>query len=220
MGKAEQTKESLFKTAMAMFAKEGFEKATMRAIAAKAGVAPGASYYHYESKESFIQEYYLRSHEDHVAALAGFFEKEKNFEKRLHEVVKSKIEIAEPNKEIARALFRVAANPQSEMSPFSKTSRDLRLKSLALFEQVLEGSTSKVHEDVRELLPKYLWFYQMGVILYWIYDDSPKSKKTFELIDKTVPLIVWMNELMQSAWAAPFRKKILSALKSFEPDLN
>ena len=31
--------------------------------------------------------------------------------------------------------------------------------------------------------------YQMGVVLFWVYDDSPKQAKTIELIERTVPLV-------------------------------
>ncbi len=220
MGRAEFTKQLLFDTAMGLFAKQGFEETTMRDIAAKAGVAPGASYYYFDSKEALIQEYYAKLHVDHEKALEGYFDKEKDFEKRLHHVVRLKIELAEPNKDMARALFRVAANPQSPLSPFSGESKELRLKALAIFENVVEGSRTKFRPEIRVLLPKYLWMYQMAVILHWIYDESPGSKRTYELIDKTVPLIVWLNDSLQSAWAAPFRKKILAALKSFEPSLE
>lgn len=220
MGKAEWTKENLFQAAMQVFAKDGFEKATMRAIAAKAGVAAGAGYYYFASKESYVQEYYRRSHEVHIQSLGDFLDTEKSFEKRLHRVVTSKIEQAELYKTMARALYRVAANPESELSPFSETSKNLRLESLQLFEVVVKGSKDKFLTEVEPLIAKYLWFYQMGVILYWIYDTSKGSRKTMELIDKTVPLIVWMNEMLQSAWSAPFRKKILSVLKSFEPNLE
>jgi AcrR family transcriptional regulator len=220
MGRADFTKQLLYDTALKLFAKDGFEKTTMRAIAAKAGVAPGASYYYFSSKESLIQDYYERLHVDHEKALEGFFEKEKDFEKRLHHVVRLKIELAEPHKEMARALYRVAANPESPLSPFSVESKELRLKALKIFERILEGSNGKFHASIQPMLPKYLWMYQMAVILHWIYDTSEGSKRTYELIDKTVPLIVWFNDTLQSAWAAPFRKKIVSALKSFEPDLG
>jgi AcrR family transcriptional regulator len=192
----------------------------MRAIAAKAGVAPGASYYHFASKESLIQEYYEKLHSDHEEALQGFFDREPDFEKRLRRVVRSKIEIAEPHKNMARALYRVAANPESPLSPFSESSKELRLKAIKIFEETVAGSRGKFHRDVKPLLPKYLWMYQMAIILHWIYDTSEKSKRTYELIDKTVPLIVWFNDTLQSTWAAPFRKKIFAALKSFEPDLD
>jgi AcrR family transcriptional regulator len=220
MSKSEATKQKLFTTAMTLFAKEGFEKTTMRAIAAKANVAPGASYYYFKSKESLIQEYYQKSHLDHEVLLERFWDKDFQFESRLHTVVTSKIKLAEPHKDMARALYRVAANPESSLSPFSVESKELRLKSLKLFEDVVSGSRDKFHPEIENLLPKYLWFYQMGIILYWIYDTSKKSHKTFELIDKTIPLIVWMNNTLNSTWAAPFRKKIISTLKSFEPNLN
>ncbi len=220
MGKSSVTKENLFQAAMKLFAKDGFESTTMRAIAGQAGVAAGAGYYYFASKENYVQEYYQRSHEEHLKSLGDFLTTEKSFEKRLHRVVKSKIELAEPYKDMARALFRVAADPSSELSPFSADSRELRLESLHLFEEVVTGSKDKFLKDIESLLPKYLWFYQMGIILHWIYDTSEESKKTMELIDKTVPLIGWMNETLHSPWAAPFRKKILSTLKSFEPSLD
>ncbi len=218
--KSDLTKKKLYETALSLFAKEGFEKTTMRQIAKKANVAPGAIYYYFSSKESLIQEYYEQLHLDHERALEGFFEKEKNFEARLLKVVKSKIEIALPHHDIARALFRVAAHPESSLSPFSAPSQELRFKSVQIFHRLLEGSRTPFHKEIRGLLPRYLWLYQMGIILFWIYDDSVESKKTFEFIGKTVHLISRMNEMIQSPLATPFRKNIIQILKSFEPDLN
>ncbi|HEX4924786.1 MAG TPA: TetR family transcriptional regulator [Bdellovibrionales bacterium] len=220
MRKSELTKQSLFRTAVEMIAREGFEATTMRAVAAKAGVAPGAIYYYFESKESLIQEYYRQSHADHIKALEGFLETETSFEKRLHRVVTSKIEVALPYKNMARALFRIAGDPASRLSPFSDESRDLRLEAVKLFEEVVRGSDSKFHAELAPMLPKYLWLYMMGVILFWIYDKSESSKNTFSFIDKTVPLIASLNDTIMSPLAAPFRKKIISLLKSFEPDLG
>lgn len=220
MGRADFTRQHLFDTAMKLFAKNGFEATTMRAIAADAGVAPGASYYYFKSKESLIQAFYEKLHVDHEVGLAEFLAEEKDFAKRLHKVVRFKIELAEPNKDMARALYRVAANPESPLSPFSKESTELRLKSLAIFTQVVEESDGRFHAQIRPLLPKYLWMYQMAIILFWIYDQSKYSQRTFELIDQTVPLITWLNDSLNSAWSAPFRKKIIATLKSFEPMLG
>lgn len=217
MAKSEQTQQRLYETALQLFAKEGFEATTMRQIAKKAEVAPGAIYYYFESKESLIQHYYEKLHVDHEEALEGFFNQEKKFEKRLRRVVSSKIEMALPHKDMALALYRVAADPKSPLSPFSAESKQLRLKALKIFEDLIEDCDIEFHKDIRGLLPKYLWFYQMGVILFWIYDSSEKSQRTFEFIDKTVPLLTWLNEAIHSPWAAPFRKKIIQTLKAFEP---
>jgi AcrR family transcriptional regulator len=218
--KSDATRERLFQTAMAMISKKGFDATTMRAIAAEAGVAPGATYYYFDSKESLVYEYYKLSQAEHETALSDFFKREKSFPKRLHRTVTSKIELAAPYKNMARALYRVAANPESPLSPFSEESKPVRLQALRIFKEVVEGSESKFHPGIRGILPEYLWLYQMGVILFWIYDESKNSHKTFELIDRTVPLIDSMNQMVQSPLAAPFRKKIISTLESFVPDLG
>lgn len=219
MAKSDQTKQKLFDTALKMFLEQGFDKTTMRAIATKADVATSAIYYYFPSKESVIQEYYEQSHEEHEKLIADFLKTEKSFAKRLHRVVTAKIEVALPYKKVVRALYQVAANPESPSSPFSEESKALRQKAIHLFEELVDGSEDSFHPQIKKDLGKYLWFYQMGVILFWIYDNSKDSKKTFEFIDKTVPLIVWLNEMLQSAWAVPFRKKVIATIKSFNLDI-
>jgi AcrR family transcriptional regulator len=56
--------------------------------------------------------------------------------------------------------------------------------------------------------------------LFWIYDETKDSTKTFVLIDKIMPLIESMNQMTQSPLATPFRKKIISTLKNFAHDLG
>jgi AcrR family transcriptional regulator len=218
--KSDFTRERLFHTAMDMFAKQGFDATTMRAIASEVGVAPGATYYYFASKESIAYEYYKQSQKDHEEALAGFFAQEKGFSKRLHRVVTSKIEVALPHKDMVRALFRVAANPQSPLSPFSEESKEVRLEALAIFASLVVDCEDRFHPEIKKLLPEFLWLYQMGIILFWIYDQSKDSRRTFEFIDRTVPLLESLNQMIQSPLAAPFRKKIIAMLKSFAPDLG
>ncbi len=219
MRKSEITKKKLFNIATAMISEKGFEGITMRLLASEAGMTPGAAYYYFESKESFVYEYYKQSHDKHIEELGNFLNEEKSFEKRLHKVVTSKIEGALPYKKMATALYRIAANPLSPLSPFSDESKKLRLKSLKIFEDVVNGSDDKFSADLKDLLPKYLWLYQMGVILYWIYDQSKKSKKTFKLINKTVPLINSLNQAFKSPISIPFRKTVISLLRDFLPNL-
>lgn len=217
--KAEATKEKLFETAIRMIAREGFEATTMRKIAAAADMAPGAIYYHFASKEAVVQEYYRRSHVDHEAALHDFFATEKSLAKRLRHVVTTKIEVAEPYKDMAVALFANAANPKSPLSPFSEDSRETRESALRQFTELVDGTEDSIHRDLRPLLPKYLWLYEMGVILFWIYDRSPDSRNTYRLIDKTVPLIVQMNETLNSTLGRFLRKRVIALLEEFEPTL-
>lgn len=218
--KSLQTRELLYQVAIAMIAERGFEKTTMRAIAKEAGVATGASYYYFKNKESIIAEYYRQSHEDHIEKLGQYLESERSFERRLEHVITTKIQVALPYQEMARALYRVAADPKSPLSPFSEESSDIRTEVVDLFEEVVVGSREVIHPRVLKLLPTYLWFYMMGVILHWIYDDSKGAKRTFALIKKTVPLIASTNKMMGNPLAAPFRNPILKVLEELQPNLK
>ncbi len=164
--KTETTKEKLFRVATRMISQKGFKNTTMRAIASEAGVALGTTYYYFESKESFVYEYYKQSHDEHIKALGNFLENEGAFEKRLQKVLTTKIEVAQPYKKMARALYQIAANPQSSLSPWSKESQQLKLKSLKIFEDVVKGCQEKIHPKLKKILPNYLWLYQMGIILF------------------------------------------------------
>ncbi|MGB9079563.1 MAG: helix-turn-helix domain-containing protein, partial [Terracidiphilus sp.] len=52
--KAEETGTRILDAALALFRQEGFDNATMRGIAEKAGVATGAAYYYYPSKDAIV----------------------------------------------------------------------------------------------------------------------------------------------------------------------
>jgi AcrR family transcriptional regulator len=56
--RAQQTRAAIVETALALFRERGFEAATMREIASRAGVSTGNAYYYFGSKEELIQEFY------------------------------------------------------------------------------------------------------------------------------------------------------------------
>ena len=59
--KAEETGLRILEAALELFRNDGFDSATMRSIAQKAGVATGAAYYYYPSKEAIVMDFYVRS---------------------------------------------------------------------------------------------------------------------------------------------------------------
>ncbi len=178
---------------MDLFLKQGYDAATMREIAKKAGMSPGAAYYYFPSKEHIIQHYYEEGYREQYKAAEAVMESETNLEKRIAGVIKARMEIAGPYHPISRVLFKTAADPSHPISPFSTESKELRDENIKLFTQVVEGSTtslSGLSKKFRERLPELLWLYNMGIILYWIHDNSPKQEKTFKLIEVSTGLII------------------------------
>jgi len=215
--KSIRTRQKILDAALLLFTEKGYEKATMRQIAAQAEMAPGSIYHHFPTKEHIVQAFYDLLHEDHAQACVGILASEIRLERRLYEVIRKIIELAEPFKKVSGVLFRVASDPKNPLSPFSAQSSPTRDKSLALFRQLVSGSSAKLPDDVRVILADYLWLYQMGIILYWIHDTSENSQKTFRLIDRTVKLIQTLVELSNLPLIAPFRKKFTKLMLEFLP---
>jgi AcrR family transcriptional regulator len=187
--KSEQTRELIARTALRLFRERGYEATTMRAIAAEAGVSVGNAYYYFSSKEELIQLYYEHSQEDHTEACESLLASEPEFRARLLGVVRARIDTLQPYKEFAGKFFKYAAEPTSPLSPFSAESAPVRDAAIAVYRQVVDGSTLKADAEIRADLPDLLWLYSMGVILHWVYDSSPGAAKTYRLIERTVPLI-------------------------------
>jgi AcrR family transcriptional regulator len=190
--KSEQTQQLILEIALNLFLKEGYERATMREIARQAGLSPGAAYYYFPSKEHIIQFYYEDSQRKQMMQARAVLEKETKLEQRLAGVVRAHIEVAQPYHSIARVLFKTAADPSHPISPFSAESKPVRDDNTRIFVDLLEGSAASlkgVPKKFRERLPELLWLYKMGVILYWLHDNSPKQAKTFKLIDVSAGLI-------------------------------
>jgi AcrR family transcriptional regulator len=190
--KAEQTKQKILETALDLFLKEGYERATMREIARKAGLSQGAAYYYFPSKEHIIHFYYQDSHRKQFEQSRAVLEKETTLERRLAGAVHAHLEVAQPYHSISRALFKTAADPSHPISPFSIESRELRDENIQFFDDLVGGSTTSLvglPRKLRERLPELLWMYKMGIILYWVHDNSQNQEKTFKLIDVSAGLI-------------------------------
>jgi len=193
--KADRTRQKLLDVSLDLFSKHGYEKATMRSIAKAAGLAPGAAYYHFETKEHIIQAFYEKSYEEHLPIVEKVLAEEKEFQKRLSGAVKAHMQIAEHYHEISKILLTTAINPDHPLSPFSAASRAVRDKNIEVFRRVLEGTTTPIPEKLKEKLPEILWMYKMGMILYWVYDRSTRQRKTFQLIDQSSILIARLIRL-------------------------
>jgi len=192
-----------------LFREQGFEGTTMRSVASAAGVSLGNAYYYFASKEELIQAFYARTHADHLRACEPILAAEKDFGARLLGVMQAKLDTIAPYHDFAGILFRSAADPHSPLNPFSEESRPVREEATSLFGRVFHESRAKASRQLAAELPELLWTYHMGVILYWIHDDSPGAERSYRLIEKTTPLVV---KLVALSRLPPFRPVVTRTL--------
>jgi AcrR family transcriptional regulator len=189
---SEQTRTRLVEVALDLFRERGYERTTMRAIAEGAGVSVGNAYYYFEGKEALIQAFYARSQAQQLEAAEPVLARETGLEERLRGVLRAVVDAMEPYRQVAGSIFRIAADPNSPMSPFSTESHPVREASKDLYRRVLEGSSEKVPPRLAAELPDLLWLYSMGIVLFWVHDPTPGAERTMLLIDRSVPLVVRM----------------------------
>jgi AcrR family transcriptional regulator len=185
----EQTRTLILETALRLFRERGYDRTTMRAIAQEAGVSVGNAYYYFASKEHLVQGFYDRMYDLHREAAVPVLAAEREFGARLRGVLLAWLEVAEPYQQFAAQFFKNAADPASPLSPFSAESRAARDGTVVLYRDVLDGSTARPDPELAAQLPELLWLYQMGVVLFWVYDSSPGCARSRMLVERTVPLI-------------------------------
>jgi AcrR family transcriptional regulator len=217
MRKSDETRARILEAALALFLERGYQETTMRAIAERAGVAVGNAYYYFESKEHLIQAFYARTHTEHMTASRDVLANAKSFVDRLRGLMHAKIDTIEPYHQFAGVLFRTAADPHSPLHPLSPESAPVREDAIAIFAEAMNGSTSRIPADLRAELPRLLWLYHMGIVLFWIHDSSPGRLRTRRLVDGTVSLIASLVSLSGNPLLRPLRKRALELLREMLP---
>lgn len=214
--KAEETRERILDAALRLFRKRGFDSTTMRDIAAEAEVATGAAYYYFPSKEAFVMAFYERTCDETREVLAAQIDRSKDLKKRLRTIIDHKFEQFAGHRALLIALSRIGIDPKHPLSPFGSDTEPMRTESIEWFRRALDESSTKIPRDLHDDLPQLLWLYQMGLILYWLFDDSPSQRRTKLLTDGTLELIVRLIQLSSLPLMGPLRKRVTSLLRAIE----
>ena len=187
--KSEETRDRILEAALATFRKRGFEEATMREIASNAGMAVGAAYYYFESKDSIVLAFYERAQEQMQPELRRILDRARTLESRMHGLIAHKLAYFSENRALLGALS-AHADPAHPLSPFSQRTAHIREQDLGFFERIVEDSQITLPRNIQPYLPRLLWLYQMGLLLFWVYDRSPAQQRTALLFAKTLKMLV------------------------------
>ncbi len=187
--KSEETRSRILEAALAVFRERGFERATMREIAAEAGVAVGAAYYYFDSKDAIVMAFYGRSQGEMHASIEAGLDDAKTLEARLRVIIATKMEYFAPNRKLLAALT-AHIDPEHPLSPFSEETAPIREQDVASFRRAVGESGVKLPASLAPYLPRLLWMYQMGLILYWVYDKSEGQARTALLYEKTLKMLL------------------------------
>src|ERR1700744_135363 len=200
--KSEATRARILESALATFRERGFEKSTMREIAAAAGVAVGAAYYYFDSKDAIVMAFYQHAQQEMAPSLDAILSEAKTFEARLRGFITHKFEYFHANRALLGALS-AHIDPAHSLSPFSPETAAIREQDIAFFERAVTDSKVKLPSNLIRYLPRLLWLYQMGLLLFWVYDRSPKQGRTQVLFDKTLKMVLIALQMARLPFLRP-----------------
>ncbi len=209
------TRTKILEAALELFRERGFAEATMREIASRAGVASGLAYYYFDSKDAIVLAFYQRAQEE-LAAAMELAQRGKTLTDRLQAMIEARLKYFEPNRRFLGALMAHAANPSSPLSPFGEPSKEIRDREFARIQRAIEETGTAVPKDLAPRVPRILWMYQLGLLLFWIYDPSPKQERTRALIDKSLGLVITLLRLSNVPLLRPARRTVMDIVEILE----
>jgi AcrR family transcriptional regulator len=211
--KSEETRRRILAAALKVFRERGFDAATMREIAAAAEVAVGAAYYYFDSKDALVMAFYQQAQEEMAPALEETLAASRTLEQRLKGIIGQKLAYFAPNRALVSALT-AHIDPEHPLSPFGKATAPIRDRDIGFFERAVAESKLRLPGSIHPYLPRLLWLYQMGLVLYWVYDRSPQQERTEMLFEKTLKMMMLGLKMAEVPLVKPLLRPAGELLKA------
>ena len=209
--KSEETRDRILKAALEMFHDRGFDSTTMREIAGSAGVAIGAAYYYFDSKNAIVLAFYDQARRDMEPRLEKALGESHDLKERLRKIIEVKLAYFAPSRKLLGALSG-HTNPEFPLSPFSRQTREIREHDIEFFRRAMEGSRTPGPRDLKRHLPYLLWMFQMGIILFWINDTSRGQTKTNVLLERSLDVVTRLIKLSGLPLTGPIRRTVIQLM--------
>ena len=157
---AERRRAEILDASVAVFAADGFEAATVDAIAARARVAKGTVYLYFASKDALYRAALVRGAAEMTALVAARLDGARTARARLEAFVRARLEFFEANRDFFRVyvaeftnVFSRARRPAAEFDAVFYEQARLLERALASLvrEEGLVGTASEVALAVSDL---------------------------------------------------------------------
>lgn len=189
--RGEETRARIVACALGRFRKKGLGETTMRDIAEDAGVALGAAYYYFPSKDAIVMTYYEQTQRVCAERAREAFAKTTDVRERLGAAIHTKLDVLARDRKLLSALFETLADPAGDLSVFGRAARDVREDSIRIFDEAIATApeAAAIDPSTRRVLALALWSLHMGLMLYFIRDGSPRAEKTRQLADRSLDFV-------------------------------
>jgi AcrR family transcriptional regulator len=176
--KGQRTQQLLRASALALFAKNGFEKTTLRQIATKAGVSLGLLYRYYPSKEALVVELYDELSQEFSARATPL--PEGPWVSRFLHTLRLSIEVLSPHRDALRAMVPALLVAPSHPL-FIPGGQPSHARVESKFIEVVCGASDAPADAERQ--GRRLYLVHLLLVLGWLLDRSDRQSATRLALD-------------------------------------
>ena len=191
----EKTRQKIVDTARGLFTEKGFDQATTRVLAARAGIAVGTLFNYFPSKEALgmeiIAEALESGRQEYVALRRG----SESLEEELFLFANTGLNYLKPHRAYLAPVVESALSPFAN-SQGNETGERVRIEHL-------EDVAAIVSTHAKTGQPSFVaihlyWALYLGVLAFWSQDESPDQEDTLVLLDQSMRLFVASLDSNQS----------------------
>lgn len=185
----EATRQRILDVSLELFRDKGFRQTTMRDVSKQVGIALGTIYNYFPTKENIplfffeqaLERVQQRFPEERTAEMA--------FEEEIFLLIALQLEEVEPYQDFLHLMVAQAASPSSRLNLLSLDVQRLKSRYLDFVTDLASAAQEREelpHLGFDSLVLNGFWAFQLGLLLFWLNDESPNKEDTFVLLDRSL----------------------------------
>ncbi len=183
----EATRQRLYEAAIGLIGVRGYEAATLRDVATRAGASPGLLYRYFPNKRAVVLALYDELSEAFAgnarALPAG------RWRARFVHALELSLETLGPHRVTLRALAPMMVGDAGE-GVFAESTAFSRRRVQGVFRDAVLGASDAPKPALAQALGRILYLIHLGVVLWWLLDKSRGQRATrglVGLLDRILP---------------------------------
>lgn len=183
-----ETRRKIIQAGIDLFGEQGYEKTTMKAIARKAEVGDATIYKYFATKDKIILGFYQLRAEQTLEQLWEIDTDDYDLHESLQLLIDLYLESLLPDREFVQDSAKKLLMSQSFMLSESPPLRQEFTGAINEFLDRAEACDEIPYFPYRGMLVGIINEYLMGVLVYWLKDDSEEFANTTQMVDLSLTL--------------------------------
>lgn len=185
-----KNRKALIASAVSVITDKGFKSASMREIAQNAKLSDAAIYKYFPTKEALLYGYFedsLHTTLKSLKEIKGF--DEFRFVEQMHLLVEKQLEYFENNKGFVSLAFKEVFTSSLKATITDTTQhREQYLNFVGNYLQASVHAGEFPKPPNIDFLTELFWDWQIGIVYYWLKDNSKNHENTTQVLDKSLAL--------------------------------